>query len=182
MKEINLFYSFIYHFSSHKSMWLVIMGRLVDCSCAPSTVCDKVFSPAAPAAIKLHSGSLLVPLLLLLLPLRLLWKSTNYLLLPPPLLLLIWKSIPFFFCCCNNQNPLICLPKQSAVQKSLTAIKSSNKSPSLHKYLCPNFFPSGQMSIFIIQQICPIFHFRHSSTSRIGRVFGKVFMQCSRPR
>jgi hypothetical protein len=92
------------------------------------------------------------------------------------------KSIPFFFCCCNNQNPLICLPKQSAVQKSLTAIKSSNKSPSLHKYLCPFFFPSGQMSIFIIQQICPIFHFRHSSTRRIGRVFGKVFMQCSRPR
>jgi hypothetical protein len=112
-------------------MWLVIMGRLVDCSFAPSTVCDKVFSPAAPAAIKLHSGSLLVPvLLLLLLLLRLLWKSTYYLLLPP-LLLVIRKSIPFFFCCCNNQNPLICLPtKQAAVQKSLTAIKSSNKSPS----------------------------------------------------
>ncbi len=161
-------------------MWLVIMGRLVDCSCAPSTICDKVFSPAAAAATKLHSGSLLVPvLLLLLLLLRLLWKSTHYLLLP---LLLIRKSIPFFFCCCNNQNPLICLPKQAAAQKSLTAIKSSNKSPSLHKYLCPFFFlPSGQMSIFIIQQLCPIFHFRHSSTRRIGRVFGKVFMQGSRP-
>lgn len=137
-------------------MWLVIMGRLVDCSCAPSTVCDEVFSPAAPAATKLHSGSLLVPLLLLLLLLRLLWKSTHYLLLP---LLLIRKSIPFFFCCCNNQNPLICLPKQAAAQKSLTAIKNSNKSPSLHKYLCPFFLPSGQMSIFIIQTTLSNFSF-----------------------
>jgi hypothetical protein len=51
----------------------------------------------------------------------------------------------------------------------------------LHKYLCPFFLPWGQMSIFIIQQLCPIFHFRHSSTRRIGRVFGKVFMQGSRP-
>lgn len=126
-------------------MWLVIMGRLVDCSCAPST-------------IKLHTGSLLVPLLLLLLLLRLLWKSAHYLLLPPPLLL-IRKSIPFFFCCCNNQNPLICLPKQAAVQKSLTAIKSSNKSPSLHKYFCPFFFPQGRCPFLSSNDFVQIFIF-----------------------
>jgi hypothetical protein len=68
------------------------------------------------------------------------------------------------------------------VQKSLTAIKSSNKSPSLHKYLRPFIFPQGRCPFLSSNNFVQFFIFRHSSTRRIGRVFGKVFMQCTRPR